>query len=397
MKYYKVTEWFMSFYVFALIVFGSTAGQEKFANIAAVLFMGMFGVSKLLTGQLKFTYPTEFRFFSLFAYLAFATLIWSEYSDFPRLHTFLLVLILGFCVLNTIAEKGNLNSIELPLYLGSIYSLVSISLGVYEFEYGRTGGPLGHPNNLGYFIIIVMAFSVRRLIIIDTTPTSYSVLKRAAMMFVMASAMYQLFLFSGSRRAMIICGFSLFYYVYKFLSSKEVKISKKLLFFVPLVAGTIAAVDWLVNSPFFERLTNLLAFASGKSVNEGSVGERSHMIQTAFELWTAKPVIGWGFDAFKSVGGFGVYSHNNFLEILANNGLLGFVLFYAAYVVLAYRIFKLRFKLAVSNTLWLVLCLLAVLMADAGGVNYYSKLFWMIFSAMVGLCVYNENPKRNVL
>ena len=395
MSFAAVAKYLMAFYVLMLIVFGQTAGREKFANLAAVGFMGMFMLARILRREVTFYFPAEFKAFFLFAYLATASWIWSDYADIARLSTFLLVLVLGFCVMHVIADTGDLKFVEIPLYLGQIYSLVSISIGMYEFQFGRTGGPLGHPNLLGYFIVIVTAFCVRRLIILDTTPIKLAWLARIGVYIVIIAGLYQLFIFSGSRRGMIICFFSLGFYIYKFSSSKEIPTGKKLSFLVPIIIAVSYGLNWLLNSPFFQRLVNLVAFASGKQVDEGSVGERSHMIQTAFELWQSKPILGWGVDAFKSVGGFGVYSHNNFLEILSNNGLLGFSFFYAAYGLLVVRIIKIRKHLTTGDVLWLVLCFLAMLMADAGGVNYYSKLFWLIFSAMVGLCLYNTNQAKS--
>ena len=63
------------------------------------------------------------------------------------------------------------------------------------------------------------------------------------------------------------------------------------------------------------------------------------MIDAAWKQWKLSPMWGYGFDSFKyynaqSVTGYEYYSHNNFLELLYNQGIIGFVGYYWFYVYL---------------------------------------------------------------
>lgn len=62
-----------------------------------------------------------------------------------------------------------------------------------------------------------------------------------------------------------------------------------------------------------------------------SISSRSYMINYAMELFRQRPVTGIGLHNFKSVNQYGVYAHNNYVEMLSCLGLPGFLLYYGSF------------------------------------------------------------------
>ena len=78
---------------------------------------------------------------------------------------------------------------------------------------------------------------------------------------------------------------------------------------------------------------------------EDRPGYGGFQYRTAWEAeglagWLQNPVFGFGVEAFRSE--FGVTSHSTPIDLLYNSGLIGFALFYAVFVSLALRLFRLR-------------------------------------------------------
>ena len=53
------------------------------------------------------------------------------------------------------------------------------------------------------------------------------------------------------------------------------------------------------------------------------------MIQEAMQLWKRSPFVGLGNGQYLVVSGRECYSHCNYTELLANLGVVGFVLYYS--------------------------------------------------------------------
>jgi O-antigen ligase len=84
------------------------------------------------------------------------------------------------------------------------------------------------------------------------------------------------------------------------------------------------------------RFEGAFALFGNSGEVDGSTRVRLQMIEAAWEGWLDSPLWGHGFDSFKyynarSVTGHLYYSHNNFVELLYNQGIIGFVAYYFMY------------------------------------------------------------------
>ncbi|HLV12977.1 MAG TPA: hypothetical protein VKY42_11045, partial [Trueperaceae bacterium] len=76
------------------------------------------------------------------------------------------------------------------------------------------------------------------------------------------------------------------------------------------------------------------------------------------------------------VGSFTTYSHNNYVELLANLGVVGTALYYVLFAVLGYR--AARGVIAGQRSAWVVLAVLVVyLLMDVARVSYSGRTTWL--------------------
>lgn len=114
---------------------------------------------------------------------------------------------------------------------------------------------------------------------------------------------------------------------------------------------------------------------------DGSFITRGAMIREAMDWWSTSPIWGMGIDQFRYLSSFGTYSHNNFTELLANFGLIGFTLYYGIIAVLFVR--AIVAVVAGRTVGWIALALIAlILLMDVARVSYTSRLQWTVFAVM---------------
>lgn len=99
------------------------------------------------------------------------------------------------------------------------------------------------------------------------------------------------------------------------------------------------------------------------------------MVQLGLRRWTERPLCGYGFDSFKyynrAMTGNFYYAHNNYVELLYDLGLTGFVVYYSFYFKLLITGIVER-KIPVYARSFPVATVLAFLVYEVGAVNYSS-------------------------
>lgn len=109
--------------------------------------------------------------------------------------------------------------------------------------------------------------------------------------------------------------------------------------------------------------------------------KRSDLMEDALVVWREEPVFGHGIDQYRYSGAFTAYSHNNYTEILANFGVVGFGLFYVIYAVLIAR--SLAGILRGSEAAWVIMAIIvSVLLMDLARVSYTSRTTWLFIVIM---------------
>ena len=144
----------------------------------------------------------------------------------------------------------------------------------------------------------------------------------------------------------------------------------------------LIAFQLLLNIPFLYETVGhrLTTFIGGANVIDISTRNREELMKFAINLWINHPIFGVGlnnFSIFQTVGGSGYYAHNNYLEILADLGIIGFMLYYWMPMKLALK------KIDFQSDLQVILKVITIVLLffDLGSVTYQDirvQLFFML-------------------
>lgn len=141
------------------------------------------------------------------------------------------------------------------------------------------------------------------------------------------------------------------------------------------------------------RMEGLFALFTGVGEVESSADTRDQFIGDAIERWKESPILGYGIDCYRHVNTIkpNEYSHNNFVELLADLGVVGFVAFYIAHIKNLFILFK--FKKDDSMKWFLITAIIVLLLSDYGTVSYSNLLFMsliMLSFAYITICKREE-------
>lgn len=122
-----------------------------------------------------------------------------------------------------------------------------------------------------------------------------------------------------------------------------------------------------------EGLFNLL---SGEGEADYSALSRADMIDYGLQQWLYSPIWGYGLDSFKYfyglVTGVVSYSHNNYVELLFDLGLIGCILYYIFYLKILIKGLTLRNRLPSYARAFSVAVIVSFLIYEFGAVTYSS-------------------------
>lgn len=112
---------------------------------------------------------------------------------------------------------------------------------------------------------------------------------------------------------------------------------------------------------------------------DNSLYMRSYYIQLAQEMFGESPIIGKGMGNFAKIIDAiydlnGVYSHNNYWQILSELGIVGFFIYYSMYAYIIIKLIKNSFVYKSRLSLLFLTFMLLLVVLETGFVTYNSKM-----------------------
>ena len=154
-----------------------------------------------------------------------------------------------------------------------------------------------------------------------------------------------------------------------------------------ILGGSVVGLLYMINNiPLFSgisaRFESLFSFLEGGS---GTVSEehRYSLISEGLAIFLKNPILGAGSNS--SVFYFsGAYSHSNFVEILMNTGVIGFVVFYGVYVTSTckYLAYARSYKQTNKVSVLLFSLLLGVTVCGFAMVYYYERYYMLLMTVV---------------
>ncbi len=388
--YAVVTLYFASLIIFA------RPDNVLFSNIANAVMIGYFLFLELFYGDRTIYLNSVVAAYGIFLLYALLSLFWTIDLEISAEMTERMVKIainLLF-VYNILKKYKIVSAIFLGLFLGSLVNfLISLHLvPLYFVPYFpgtvRFMGTTINPNITSSFMFYSIFMSILWLQI--TTNRWFIVIG----MFNIAIS-YYVILMTVSRAGMVVA----FALVLLFLLASLLDERRRgYLFWGAVLVGVGAlfmtdAQSWskLVKVVEFglERLGYIVASLTGEG-EEYSAEERLAFARVAWEMFGEHPLFGTGVDTVRAY--LGVYSHNNYTELLANGGIVGFVLFYMIYI---FAFVKALYVKEHFIRLFLLTYVLILFVYDLGGVSYYEKLsLMMIVTAAYIAELFSKEPAK---
>ncbi len=307
----------------------------------------------------------------------FATVFWAEntHDATVMMKTMWQLFIQFFLVYNLFVKQPDAHEHLLrSLYISGLV-LIGYSIYVYGFmdvintmsgeNFVRLGREINQANTFGmmHATTVMVAFY-------------YFLYKRKFKMLHAATVIVS-FLFamsSGSRKALLMIVAGVLLMVYKKYGWR------KLYKIVAVVAILIVTFSMAMKLPMFDTITtrmeNATEIVTGEGMGDSSARTRKNMIITGWEVFKDRIVVGYGANNYRNVTRFRTYAHNNFIEILVDFGLIGFILYYLTY----FFAFKNLWSAKEDAGKALCCIFLVRFMMEIAMVTYYGKIHWVMMA-----------------
>ncbi len=194
---------------------------------------------------------------------------------------------------------------------------------------------------------------------------------------------FSVIMFTGSKKGLIVAVISVFIMFWYY--SREKTLRTRILYI--LVGILIIALVILIisNIPVFanlkERFIILFETLTG-NITEDSLSDlrRLNFIKRGWAYFTDNIFFGGGI--CYSANLFGTYAHNNYIEMLVNFGLIGFIIYYYGYVVILADLYRVRGKSNINSRILFIVLMCAIATADMGVVTYYDRYICIMLSTI---------------
>lgn len=363
--------------------------SSSIADISQLLFLGVVLAKIIFSGKIRFNY-----FF--WASLIYTIILGISYLYAPdktigyqHVYRSIIGLIFTFFVINYIDNKRKI------MLILKIYAFVGMIAFIYViYIYGtdvfslashnalRLGSEMGGENSN---IVNIMGLASGYGIIISTfLLTKDNIVKYRILYIVNCLAGLSIAMLTASKKAFILILIGTPIVIY--LSTGRATFSKKLKYFFLSIITLIFIYIVVTSIDSFwymeERINEMFIVLMGKGTSGASGTSdiyRLNLIKQGIKSFLEAPILGNG--AGYSIYLFGTYSHNNYIELLMNTGLLGFITYYSSYIISIIRLKRKNTDVLELNSLFLLI-IISLMILEIALVDYYLRYFQILLATI---------------
>lgn len=186
---------------------------------------------------------------------------------------------------------------------------------------------------------------------------------------------------TGSRKSlalMVIASILLLYKMYPKEKIRNVLLSIVVLCVTYFLITDIPVLYDIMGS----RIESALNFFNTGETSEGSIYARYRFIELGMHYFYLQPINGYGLDSFRFLND-GIYSHNNYVEMLVSGGVIGAFLFYSTYLYTLVKV-AIASKKAEIQEIRMILNMFIIMIIMKAFLEYWmvvyeEKMFALIF------------------
>jgi Lipid A core - O-antigen ligase and related enzymes len=343
----------------------------------STLFLAIFSLiyfckdhAKITIGKKQFECVVWYGLFALFIMISE---FWSLEPDHSIIINALQILAMLFSIDVYVTSKERaLKLLKSFVYAGIYFAIIIILTSppsLYgSIEFGSFTGM--QRNSIGYLLFFVALTS---LIL------GKQLRKKKFYFFAIIAA--NVAVLTGSRKVIIMFAMAILLWVYF-----QEKPGKKLKYAVMIGSVCAAGLSILAQIPYFQATygERLFSIFNGNLSNDSSIQARAVVAGLAWEMFFDRPLVGYGTNAVQTMFGRmlsnyteAIYAHNNYLELMADFGIIGTCLYYWKSIGMTFL--GLRFYKTSAWIKYILICLLITLVIDYGQVTYIFIYFIFLY------------------
>lgn len=309
------------------------------------------------------------------------SIIWSYNIDYSIAYfiSVFQVALVGVLLVNSIDTKETVDYLEKCIVVAGIILAIRllVTTPMSLWGSGRLGVDLGmHVNTISMNIMISELVAIKSFFATDKTTKRLVQIVSLVVAFFLAIIVF----LTASKKTIVIM---LLGPLLMLLFTGQ-KIGKK----VKYVAGILLAL--LIGSQVIQYLPVNFEFAADRLMNafnglisgstDASTSEREYLMRTAAETFSNHMILGVGLNCSRCFNNLNLYAHCNYLEILANLGVTGFVIYYYLYAKMGMIVLKAQNnKVALKHCLMILICLGILELTQ---VTYYYESFQLYIAIL---------------
>lgn len=305
------------------------------------------------------------------------------------IHTMLFTVLRGLN-LNTKKVRNILYILTIGMLVSSLmsYSLFDIYSAVLQGK--RLGSDVSAINLFG------MGTAMMAIFIFYSIQNSKKRIALKAVGFILLSSLVAS---SGSRTALLGLFIGILIYVLLTNNNNKILTIGKIAIGLFMVLYVMSLFDF--TSSILDRISTV--WDRSDSAVAHSDDSRMSLIIYGFEQWLKKPLFGYGFNGFTlyshNAVSYTSYSHNNYIELLFNNGLIGGVSYYLPKIIVFFSLARAVRNGIISDNMnkLLITEMVVLLLFDLTIVSYYYISLQFIWILGIGYVCRLKNEERNMM
>lgn len=350
-----------------------------------IFFIGIF----FLLLKTKIFSPYYLLWSILFLMLCFLSLLWAkdEKPVFVYSVSFIQTSIIGVLLISSYLINWNKIRLMLNYFtLGSFLMTIRIIIETPTYMWGkdRVGG-------IGFFYTNVIALNLALAAICSLYLSLKS--KKRVIYYLITLVFFVAIIFSGSRLplAIVCAGFILL------LLLNNSRMSNKLILIPIIAVFTYYLYTFFISNPFLysiigSRIEGFINIFTGSGIIEASAYERYNLILLAINMFEKHPLLGYGLGNFKSYNPFGLYAHNNYLEIATGVGIIGCAIYYSLHIYIIKKLVGSKLKESIT----FLAIILVLLLSDLAAVTYVEESFQIMLVICYAVCLLKKENNEEI-
>ncbi len=390
-------DYFIDAAFFAVLITSFTIHNEDnyLYKLSFFTFLGFTVIKVFLRlyydGKLKL--PAVCIWYLLFTLYSLASVLWAKYPQnaLESMTRMVQILTIFFCMSQSYATPDGFRRCAKLFCWAGIYCAVFIfaATPVNLWFSGKLGQSAtgNNVNNIGLLLSLCIILCLY-----------YAYYKKKRLYYLFAVIEFAAITLTSSRRSTLAALGGVVLII--FLKDKSWKLLLRTLIIIGLSAGVIYSIFNI--EPLYNaigvRFASMFEYAQTNS-GDTSLFWRDQYIAYAKKFFFEHPLLGIGTANFSptlnGLIGRNTYAHNNYYELLANNGILGFGIYYSFYIYLAVRLSKAALIIQ-NSAAKAMLTILAVILVSEYSIVIYRTVYIMAFICLLFLflCAFDINAFR---